>query len=702
MWLVFAGVLAEGGRPLRPEGSLSASTLEDLLGQDARLPYLKSLPVSHCVPYGRAGVRTMGTHWHSFAAALWANLASISRHGWRRFLGQALSHHLCRDQPWQVCADNAGYCTLGCLSAHLTLLLSAPNAYRLDEEMFIPHKVPGHLWDQIGISLGYFLWNPTGFTLLDLLYSGWPIFGLLRQLRGQLSRLESGEVGDLHYLHRARRMAASEGRPGETMARIACVFQPNRPEVEGDGCAVLEAEKILQRAEEMLMKEKDSIWQSRQKHLAFEELMATADQQLRRLVEWFQAPGEGFRAPGARLAAGVLISADAVLPRLERLQRHLRRWTSQESKEGLCGSSLSQQGALVAEASYVQRLFSQLERPHVVPISRPLAATEAWVTFLWGGHGKAEDGAWIYGEAIRTLAHSVRRVEGRARPFLVLTVGHVPKQLLEELDRETLTVIPVETNQTRPPWISEQRSAAGWFEERGLAPVFPQLAAWTLPFQRVVILDADTLVLENCEELFDLGVVPFASGYEMHQEQLDISRHDGSRTYMLNAGVMTLRPDPEFLQYMRAVAATDAFRGRLQHYAEGSFPTFQQFLDIFLLEVRSFLSLDIGSGRHQWKSLTNIGPTSYPVHHPKNPKGPGLHRLKLLDFLFCKRMYCREDTRTRQPFVAQIAMSCFADPFYIFPTEGDDMAHSCHCDDGGASAGKQRIICSDPSRWQRG
>lgn len=369
------------------------------------------------------------------------------------------------------------------------------------------------------------------------------------------------------------------------MARIACVFQPNRPEVEGDGCAVLEAEKILQRAEEMLMKEKDSIWQSRQKHLAFEELMATADQQLRRLVEWFQAPGEGFRAPGARLAAGVLISADAVLPRLERLQRHLRRWTSQESKEGLCGSSLSQQGALVAEASYVQRLFSQLERPHVVPISRPLAATEAWVTFLWGGHGKAEDGAWIYGEAIRTLAHSVRRVEGRARPFLVLTVGHVPKQLLEELERETLTVIPVETNQTRPPWISEQRSAARWFEERGLAPVFPQLAAWTLPFQRVVILDADTLVLENCEELFDLGVVPFASGYEMHQEQLDISRHDGSRTYMLNAGVMTLRPDPEFLQYMRAVAATDAFRGRLQHYAEGSFPTFQQFLDIFLLEA---------------------------------------------------------------------------------------------------------------------
>jgi hypothetical protein len=29
---------------------------------------------------------------------------------------------------------------------------------------------------------------------------------------------------------------------------------------------------------------------------------------LRRLVEWFQAPGEGFRAPGARLAAGEELS----------------------------------------------------------------------------------------------------------------------------------------------------------------------------------------------------------------------------------------------------------------------------------------------------------------------------------------------------------------------------------------------------------
>eukprot|EP00434_Breviolum_minutum_P006724 symbB.v1.2.005934.t1/scaffold346.1/size246720/3 len=178
-------------------------------------------------------------------------------------------------------------------------------------------------------------------------------------------------------------------------------------------------------------------------------------------------------------------------------------------------------------------------------------------------------------------------VKAKARDFLVLTFGDLPQQLLEELELEHLTVMPVpDANVTvRPPWIRQTRSAHPWFEERGLAPVFPQLVAWTLPFDRVVILDADTLVLETCDELFNLGPVPFASGYEMHQEQLDLSRHDGSRTYMLNAGVMTLRPDPSFLEYMSAVAATDAFQGRLEHYAEGSFPTFQQFLDIFLLEA---------------------------------------------------------------------------------------------------------------------
>eukprot|EP00434_Breviolum_minutum_P006725 symbB.v1.2.005935.t1/scaffold346.1/size246720/4 len=398
-------------------------------------PYLKSLPVSQCIPHGREGVRSTGTHWRSFAAALWANLGSVSRHGWRRFLGQALSHHLCRDQPPQVCSANAEFCPLGCLSAHLTLLLSAPNAYPLDDgDLFSPSKVPSHLWERLGVGLGYFLWNPTGFKLLDLLYSGWPIFGLLRQLRGPLSRIRSGEAVEFDHIHRLRRR--SERHPsshGENMAHIVCVFQPKRHEDNHQSCAVLEVEHALKRAEEWLAEHKDSIWQSREKHEVFEEIMATADKQLRRMLSWFQADGD-FQVPGARLAAGLLIAGDAVLPRLERLQRYVRRAATMPlqapSEWSLCSNELQEQGALVAEASYVQRLFRQLERPTFLarPFLQPRETREAWVTFLWGGHGKVEDSAWIYGEAIRTLAHSVRKMgkdwsHGGATPLAEVDVN---------------------------------------------------------------------------------------------------------------------------------------------------------------------------------------------------------------------------------------------------------------------------------------
>eukprot|EP00913_Durusdinium_trenchii_P022935 g21536.t1 len=44
---------------------------------------------------------------------------------------------------------------------------------------------------------------------------------------------------------------------------------------------------------------------------------------------------------------------------------------------------------------------------------------------------------------------------------------------------------------TRPPVLPKSRHGSdAWFEERGLEPVFPQLAAWSLPFDRVVVLDA--------------------------------------------------------------------------------------------------------------------------------------------------------------------------------------------------------------------
>lgn len=73
--------------------------------------------------------------------------------------------------------------------------------------------------------------------------------------------------------------------------------------------------------------------------------------------------------------------------------------------------------------------------------------------------------------------------------------------------------------------------------------------------------------------------------YETHQEQLDLSSHDRATTYLLNAAVMSLRPDPGLLARLRTVAGTDAFRSRVEHYAEGAQPTFQLLLDLFLLEA---------------------------------------------------------------------------------------------------------------------
>ena len=155
-WFFFlpCGTLLDAGRPLRPEGSLSGSALDVLLDEDARLPYLKCLPVSQCVPHsGGDGVRTMSSYWRSFAGTLWHHLSSrLSRLSWRRFLGHALAHHLCRRQPVDVCAENAGFCPLGCLAGHLTLLLSAPKAYPLDG----PLTPKASIWERLGLGLGYF------------------------------------------------------------------------------------------------------------------------------------------------------------------------------------------------------------------------------------------------------------------------------------------------------------------------------------------------------------------------------------------------------------------------------------------------------------------------------------------------------------------------------------------------------------------
>ncbi|CAE8693955.1 unnamed protein product [Polarella glacialis] len=631
-----------GGQWLRPADSVNLAALASLLEEeDARLPYLKTLSVSQCLRHRRTGIAGGGhTHWRAFAKKLKDNLGSAAGHGWRHLGGLALQHQLCRNgtHSWQDCGVSAAFCPLGILSAHLVLLLGAPSGYAMDGRL-VDAATPAHRWERLGLGLGYMFWNPTGYTLLDILYSEWPIFSLLRELRWSLPRLSQAPGG-----RRRGRGSMDEGPPqeflrvaslrrsaidlhgkdaaGMMMARLLCLYRPKDiPEAPVDGCPVVEAESALAQAEALLRETADA-WSLRT-HLRFEAAVRSADVRLQQFLSWFQPSKANFRAPGARLATFLLIAGDVVLPRLERLQRLISRsLRARHLASGSPSSSLgaktstfcpaadeaAEQGALAAEATYIRDFYVQLATHHhhsrAPPPSPRYVGDEAWVVFLWGGHGvKAQKSAWMHAEAIRTLAFSVRKAEAPLqRAFLVLSVGELPAGLEQELLAEGLRVRPSAPNETLPIWNAERHRKSGvWFAERGLNPVFAQLAAWTLvEFRRVVVLDADTLVLANCDELFALGPVAFASGYEIHQEQLDISRHDGSRTYLINAGVMSLKPDLGFLAYLKAVSATTAFQARMEHYAEGLFPTFQQLMDLFLLETsnrRGFVSWDDGHFR---------------------------------------------------------------------------------------------------------
>merc|ERR1712032_336740 len=71
-------------------------------------------------------------------------------------------------------------------------------------------------------------------------------------------------------------------------------------------------------------------------------------------------------------------------------------------------------------------------------------------------------------------------------------------------------------------WVNRPNNAGGWFRDRGLQGTFAQLGAWFLQeYTRVVVLDADTLVLERVDELFDLGRTIVSASPEIHTDQED-------------------------------------------------------------------------------------------------------------------------------------------------------------------------------------
>jgi alpha-N-acetylglucosamine transferase len=93
---------------------------------------------------------------------------------------------------------------------------------------------------------------------------------------------------------------------------------------------------------------------------------------------------------------------------------------------------------------------------------------------------------------------------------------------------------------------------------------FAKLRLWQLDYERVVFLDADTLVLRNIEALFDYP--EFCAAPNVYESLADFHR--------MNSGVFTARPDPATFDAMLArLDAPGAFWRRTdQTFLQNFFP----------------------------------------------------------------------------------------------------------------------------------
>eukprot|EP00927_Polykrikos_kofoidii_P035394 TRINITY_DN29965_c0_g1_i1.p1 TRINITY_DN29965_c0_g1~~TRINITY_DN29965_c0_g1_i1.p1 ORF type:complete len:1487 (-),score=221.85 TRINITY_DN29965_c0_g1_i1:276-4736(-) len=172
---------------------------------------------------------------------------------------------------------------------------------------------------------------------------------------------------------------------------------------------------------------------------------------------------------------------------------------------------------------------------------RDFVHDEAWATVLLSAspRGRLEE----YAEAVRTLHFSVSCSSKFKRPFLVLTDGELPEDITLALAESGVEIRVVDTSKVAAAINAAlpQNEESNWNIQRGLSgSAFAiKFYLWTLePFRRVVFLDADTLVLDNIDELFSMPGGVFASDPVIHFQD---SKSKGSSD-VLNFGVFPLAP----------------------------------------------------------------------------------------------------------------------------------------------------------------
>jgi len=139
---------------------------------------------------------------------------------------------------------------------------------------------------------------------------------------------------------------------------------------------------------------------------------------------------------------------------------------------------------------------------------------EAWVTL-------ATNDAYSIGAL--TLAASLRRV-GTTRKLAVMVTGQVSQHVLAALKESFDEVVAVEALD------SGDLASLQLMDRTELGITFTKIRCWTLTqYSKAVFLDADTLVLQNCDELFD-------------REEFSAAP-DAGWPDCFNSGVFVFRPD---------------------------------------------------------------------------------------------------------------------------------------------------------------
>lgn len=173
------------------------------------------------------------------------------------------------------------------------------------------------------------------------------------------------------------------------------------------------------------------------------------------------------------------------------------------------------------------------------------------------------------GALLRSLA-----LTGTLADRVVMVTGGVPDASRAAMAARGARIVPVELLPTSEAFNAAHARAA----LHGAAPFtkgekppfhtpldnFAKLRLWELPYDRVVFLDADTLVLRNIDKLFDYP--EFCAAPNVYESLADFGR--------MNSGVFTARPNSKtYAAMLRRLDAPEAFWRRTdQTFLQAFFP----------------------------------------------------------------------------------------------------------------------------------